>query len=81
MAFVLIQHLDPTHESMMPDLLSRHTELQVLQVTKQTPIEKNTVYIIPPGKYLGLEGQQLVLSEPLESRGMRMAIDFFSRIC
>lgn len=77
MAFVLIQHLDPNHESMMPELLSRHTGLQVLQVTEQTPIEKNTVYIIPPGKYLGLEGKHLVLSPPPESRGMRMAIDFF----
>ena len=77
MAFVLIQHLDPNHESMMADLLSRHTGLQVLQVTKKTRIEKNTVYIIPPGKYLGLEGYQLVLSEPPEKRGMRMAIDYF----
>lgn len=74
---VLIQHLDPNHESMVPDLLSRHTGLRVLQVTKKTRIEKNTVNIIPPGKYLGLEGYRLVLSEPPESRGMRMAIDYF----
>ncbi|GAB6145492.1 chemotaxis protein CheB [Desulfocicer niacini] len=77
MAFVLIQHLDPNHESMMPDLLSRHTGLKVMQVKKQTAVENNTVYIIPPGKYLGFEDHHLVLSDPPESRGMRMAIDYF----
>jgi two-component system CheB/CheR fusion protein len=77
MAFVLIQHLDPNHDSMMPDLLSRHTGLDVVQVKERMPVEENTVYIIPPGKYLGLEADHLVLSEPPKSRGQRMAIDHF----
>jgi two-component system CheB/CheR fusion protein len=77
MAFVLIQHLDPRHESMMPDLLGRHTALKVLQVKKRTRVEIDTVYIIPPGKYLGLENQHLVLSEQPPNRGMRMSIDHF----
>ena len=77
MAFVLIQHLDPHHDSMMPDLLSRHTALEVLQVKERTTVRKDTVYIIPPGKYLGLENQHLVLSDQPPNRGMRMTIDHF----
>ena len=79
LAFVLIQHLDPTHESMMVELLAKHTQMQVSQVTKETTIETNHVYIAPAGKYLAVRNRVLVLSEPIERRGMRMPIDHFMR--
>jgi two-component system, chemotaxis family, CheB/CheR fusion protein len=79
LAFVLIQHLDPTHESLTVELLARHTEMPVLQVTDAVPIEPNHVYVIPPNKYLTISGRALHLTEPLERRGVRMPIDFFFR--
>ena len=54
LAFVLIQHLDPTHESLMAELLAKHTRMQVSQVTQQTMIEPNHVYIAPAAKYLAV---------------------------
>src|SRR5438132_5001666 len=48
MAFVLVQHLDPTHQSLLTDLLSKATQLPVTQVANGTVIEPNHVYIIPP---------------------------------
>jgi two-component system CheB/CheR fusion protein len=49
MAYVLIQHLDPTHESLMVDLLSGHTTMKVLQATDQMQLACDRVYLIPPG--------------------------------
>src|SRR5437868_3070233 len=79
LAFVLIQHLDPTHESMMVELLATHTKMHISQVVKETPIEPNHVYIAPAGKYLAVRNGLLCLSEPAERRGMRMPIDHFFR--
>src|SRR5207245_10265576 len=45
LAFVLIQHLDPTHESMMVELLAKHTAMPVAEVNNQMPIQANHVYI------------------------------------
>jgi len=50
-AFILIQHLDPTHESMMVDLLSGHTSMTVRQATDGMPLERDHLYVIPPGTY------------------------------
>ena len=48
MAYVLVQHLDPTHESALTELLARATEMPVRQVTDAMPVEPNRVYVIPP---------------------------------
>ena len=52
MAFILVQHLDPAHESMMVDLLSGHTAMAVVQAADGMPIERDHLYVIPPGAYL-----------------------------
>src|ERR1700747_527910 len=52
MAFILIQHLDPTHASMMVDLLAGHTPMSVQQAADGMPLEREHVYLIPPGSYL-----------------------------
>ena len=62
MAFILVQHLDPTHESMMVDLLRSHTSMLVLQATEGMPIERDHLYIIPPGAYLSVVDGRLHLS-------------------
>src|SRR5271155_478012 len=79
MAFILIQHLDPTHPSMMVDLLTGHTPLTVQQAADRMPLEPEHVYLIPPGTYLSIRGGALHLSEPRERHGARLPFDFFLR--
>ncbi len=50
LAFVIVQHLDPNHESMLAQLLDRHTGLKVRQCEGGEQIEGDTVFIIPPGR-------------------------------
>ena len=79
LAVVLIQHLDPTKRSYTPELLVRHTTMQVAQVDDEPVVKPNRVYVIPPGKYLSISNGELHLSEPAEPRGQRRAVDFFLR--
>jgi two-component system CheB/CheR fusion protein len=79
MAFVLIQHLDPTHASMMVDLLAGHTPMKVQQAADGMPLAREHVYLIPPGAYLSIQGGTLRLSEPRERHGARLPFDFFLR--
>lgn len=79
MAFVVIQHLDPTREGIMPELLQRTTALKVSQVRDRTPVEPNRVYVIPPNKDLSILHGVLHLLEPASPRGLRLPIDFFFR--
>jgi two-component system CheB/CheR fusion protein len=76
MAFILVQHLDPTHESMMVDLLAGHTSMTVLQATDGMPIKSNHLYVIPPGTYLSVEHGALHLSQPHARHGARLPFDF-----
>lgn len=77
MAFVLVQHLDPTHESTMAELMSRYTSLKVVQSKDGMKVEPDHVYIIPPNKYMGIMNGNLQLMEPLEPHGLRLPINFF----
>ena len=79
MAFILIQHLDPTHQSMMVDLLAGHTPMTVQQAEDGMPLEREHIYIIPPGSYLSISCGALRLSQPRERHGARMPFDFFLR--
>ncbi|MFW2377852.1 MAG: CheR family methyltransferase, partial [Cellulophaga baltica] len=79
MAFVLVQHLDPTHKSLMVELLSKHTKMQVTEVKDKTKVAKNQVYIIPPNKDMAIFNGVLHLMEPFKARGYRKPIDFFLR--
>jgi two-component system CheB/CheR fusion protein len=79
MAFILIQHLDPTHASMMVDLLAGHAPMKLQQAADGMLLEREHVYLIPPGAYLSIRGGALRLSEPRERRGARLPFDFFLR--
>ena len=79
MAFVLIQHLDPLHDSLMAGLLSSHTAMPVIPAAEGVLIEPNQVYLIPPGVSLAIADGKLHLSKPAERHGTRMAFDFFLR--
>lgn len=77
LAFVIVQHLDPNHESMLAQLLDRNTALQVLQSAGGERIEADTVYIIPPGRGLAVREGVLELTEFQQPRGLRRPIDDF----
>ena len=79
MAYVVIQHLDPTQKGMLPELLQRICKLKVVQVKDRMPVKINTVYVIPPNTSMSMLNRVLYLFEPYESRGMRLPIDFFFR--
>ena len=77
MAFVLVQHLDPSHESALVDLLSRKTGIPVREVTNNLPVEANHVYVIPPNASMTLQGARLKLAPREKDGGVSRCIDFF----
>jgi len=79
MAYVLVQHLDPTHESALTELLARVTEMPVRQVTDAMPVEPNRVYVIPPNVDMVISQGILRLTPRTETRGHHMPIDRFLR--
>ncbi len=79
MAFVVIQHLDPTQKGMLPELLQRITKLEVVLVTDRLKVKPNCVYVIPPNKSMSVFKGVLHLFEPIQSRGLRLPVDFFLR--
>jgi two-component system CheB/CheR fusion protein len=79
MAFVIVQHLDPTHKGIMVELLQRGTSMQVFQIKDRMRVEANCVYVIPPNKDLSILHGVLHLLAPLAPRGLRLPIDFFFR--
>jgi len=79
MAFVIVQHLDPTHQGILPELLQRSTVLEVHQVRDRMPVKPNCVYVIPPNKDMSILHGVLHLFEPAAPRGLRLPIDFFLR--
>jgi two-component system CheB/CheR fusion protein len=79
MAFVVIQHLDPTHKGVMPELLQRATAMEVMQVRDRMKVKPDCVYVIPPNKDMSILHGVLHLFEPEAARGLRLPIDFFLR--
>ncbi len=79
MAFVVIQHLDPNHIGIMPELLQRFTNMKVMEVTDKLAVLPNSVYVIPPNKSMSILNNTLYLFDPIESRGLRLPIDYFFR--
>ena len=77
MAFVVIQHLDPDHPGIMPELLQRITPMKVFQASDKLVVKPNHVYVIPPNKSMSILRGALFLFEPLETRGLRLPIDYF----
>ena len=79
MAFVIVQHLDPTHKGIMAELLQRDTTMKVTQVKDHTRVRPNCVYVIPPNKDMSVLHGVLHLFDPAAPRGLRLPIDFFFR--
>jgi two-component system CheB/CheR fusion protein len=79
MAYIVIQHLDPTQKGMLPELLQRISKMKVFQVADRMVVKPDYVYVIPPNKSMSILKGVLHLSEPIEARGLRLPIDFFLR--
>ncbi|MBU1319551.1 MAG: PAS domain-containing protein [candidate division Zixibacteria bacterium] len=78
-AFVLVAHLDPSHVSLLPELLQKQTKMKVEQVSDRTVVKPNRVYVIPPNRNLGILRGVLHLLEMTEPRGVNLPIDSFFR--
>jgi len=79
MAFVIVQHLDPTHKGIMSELLQRVTAMPVVQVRNRTKVQPDGVYVIPPNKDMAIRQGVLYLKPPAAPRGLRLPVDFFLR--
>lgn len=79
LAFVLVVHLDPTHISVLPELLQRHTTMPVSHVIDAVHVSPNHVYVIPPNKELTILNATLRLTELTQPRSTRLPIDSFLR--
>ena len=79
MAFVVIMHLSPKHESNADKILQNATRMPVLQVTQPVPIERNHIYVIPPAMDQSMNDGYLRLQPPERERGPQVAIDLFFR--
>jgi two-component system CheB/CheR fusion protein len=77
MAFVLIQHLDPHHASVMAELLRHRTSMTVVQAVNGMPLERDHVYVIPPKEYLAVTDGVFQLSPRPLRKGPRLPFDFF----
>ncbi len=63
LSFVVVQHLSPDYKSLMADILGKHTEMSVCQAENRMAVEPDTVYLIPPKKYMTIKDGRLILSE------------------
>ncbi len=78
LAFVVVVHLSPDHESLMPQLLQPHARMPVTQVTDAVALQPNHIYIIPPRAQLSAIDTHLRVSQP-ETKHARGPIDHFFR--
>src|SRR5689334_5091598 len=76
LAMVVIQHLSPTHESVLPTLLGRTSNVRVVAAEDGQPLEPRTIYVIPPNADLGVSHGVLQLIPPPARSGPRLPVDF-----
>jgi two-component system CheB/CheR fusion protein len=79
MAFIIIQHLDPNHKGMLAELLQRITKMPVYTVKDRMKVKPNSLFVIPSNKSMSILNGTLHLFMPIETRGLRLPIDFFFR--
>ena len=75
LAYIVVQHLDPTQKAMLAELLQRATPMRVSEAENLMQVETDCVYVIPPNTELSLVGDVLHLEQPSEPRGMRLPVN------
>ena len=76
-SFVIIQHLSPDYKSLMGELLSKHTSMQVFEAREEMPLQKNCIYLIPSKKIMTISDGVLRLKDKIRDHLPNMAIDTF----
>ena len=79
LSYVVVQHLSPDFVSMMDELLSRHTKLQIYRVEDGMHVEPNSIYLIPPKKDMIIAEGNLLLTDKEPGQGLSLPIDTFFR--
>jgi len=79
MAFVLVQHLDPAHESQLSHILARSTLMPVIEATDGMQVHANHFYVIPPNAALEMVGDNLRVISPAETTHPHLVVDRFLR--
>jgi two-component system CheB/CheR fusion protein len=79
MAFLLVQHLDPTHESQLTELLAKVTRIPILEATDDLEVRPNHIYIIPPNANMALSKGHLRITRRAETRTPHLPVDFLFR--
>ena len=77
MAFVVVQHLAPDHQSILPELIQHYTQMTVFQIENGMLVQPNCIYVIPPNQDIALIDGVFQLLNPVEPRGKRFPINFF----
>ena len=75
LAYVVVQHLDPTHKALLPELLQRITEMPVRAAEQGMTVAPDCVYVIPPNTELTVSEGELHLAAPLQPRGLRLPVN------
>ena len=76
-SYVVIQHLSPDYKSLMNELLSKHTAMQVFEAEENMPIRPDCVYLLPAGKTMTISNSQFKLQDKVKSQKPNTAIDIF----
>lgn len=76
LAYIIVQHLEPHHDSLLADLLAQHSKLPIAEACERTIIAPDHIYVIPAGQYLSVVSGALHLQKPIAPHGARMPIDF-----
>ncbi len=79
MAYVLLQHMSPKHESMLPELLGKLCEVPVVFIIDDIKLEPNHIYVVPPNRMLTTVDGKLSL-EPVKNRRIKLIDRFFSSL-
>ena len=77
MAFVIIQHLSPDFKSLMPELLSKHTKMEIFTAQDKQIIKPNCIYLNERSKNLQIKGNKLVLLDKATRGNLNLPIDIF----
>jgi two-component system, chemotaxis family, CheB/CheR fusion protein len=75
LAYVVVQHLDPTQKALLAELLQRVTDMPVHEASTNTHVQPDCVYVIPPNTELSVVNGVLKLGTPSEPRGLRLPIN------
>ena len=79
MAFVLVQQLDPSHDSMLTEIIAKATAMPVEEVKSGVRIKPNGVYVIPPNAFMSISDGMFALTPRTKGPGQHLAVNFFMR--